>query len=402
MFTKRFPVYLALFALGVVMMGANGCSSNPYVEGAKLDIRNEDYDRALESLNTALDEEPENAEAYQLKGDVYRAMAFEAGVTVDEFESHINNMLDAYDQAVQYDPELADVIQRAKRIAYLQTFQEGAQGFERGQTDEGAYVEAAAYFDTAAMIQPDSIGAYVNEAYALLNAGMPADAIEPFETAVEMGDDRVDTYIYLSQLYATEGRTADAVALLEDAQVMWPENAELQSQLLNAYVQAGMTDRALEQYAMAVEQFPDNPLYRYNYGSLLLEMERYDEAISQLQAASDLEPENADAYYNLGAAYVNQAVIVNDRISELVDQVREDEGLTAAEEAAISAELEELDVERSALFEAAITPLERARELALESGEDTAAMCMALFQAYVQVGRESDAEAVTSCAGYDE
>ena len=79
---KRFPLLLVLLLGGFLIMGANGCSSDPNVEGAKLDLRNKDYDRALENIDKALQNDPQNAEAYYLKGQVLQEMLGEHGLGV--------------------------------------------------------------------------------------------------------------------------------------------------------------------------------------------------------------------------------------------------------------------------------------------------------------------------------
>ena len=58
--------------------------------------------------------------------------------------------------------------------------------------------------------------------------------------------------------------------------------------------------------------------------------------------------------------------------------------------------------ERRGLFESAIQPLEAARVIFQESGEDATAVCLALFQSYVQNNRLDEAEAVSECAGTDD
>ena len=70
----RFSLIICLVFAGLVLMGADGCSSDPNVEGAKLDLRNKDYDRALDNLETALAANPDNVAALELKGRVLGEM----------------------------------------------------------------------------------------------------------------------------------------------------------------------------------------------------------------------------------------------------------------------------------------------------------------------------------------
>ncbi len=399
---KRFSVFFVLVLGGFLLMGANGCSSDPNIEGAKLDLRNQDYDRALENVNAALERDPQNAEAYDLKGQILQEQAGQ----VQEPEEHrvlVQDMMEAYNRAVELDPDLEEDVQQRLRLAYFNEFRTGIQAFNRGSEDEAAYDEAAAYFDLAAQIQPDSASAYVNRAFALLNAGRQQEAVEPLEMAIEHGDTQAETYMFLADLYNQRGEPENSIQILEDAADLYQDNADIQAQLLNAYVQAGRAEEAMDQYRAAVERDPQNKLYRYNLGSLLLEAEEYDEAIEHLSAAVEVDPAYANAQYNLGASYVNKAVDLNEEISALDDALREERGqLSDAQIQEREQEIEELAEERRGLFAQAVSPLEQAKTLMEESGDDPSAVCQALFSAYVQTGQQQEAESIAACAGYED
>lgn len=400
---KRFPIFFALLFGGMLLMGADGCSSDPNVEGAKLDLRNKDYDRALENLNTALEKNPQNAEAYELKGRVLQERAFETQ-DVSEHSAMLAEMLDAYQQASELDPELAPNIQNYLALAYVNEFQRGIEAFNRGNNseDRAEFSAAATYFGNSAEIAPDSAGAYANQAYAYINAGARNDAIGPLEMAIEKGDTQPDTYIILADLYRTTEQTDKALEVLQAANEMYPENNDLAAQLLNAYVMSGQIDRAMEAYEEQVAADPDNKLYRYNYGSLLLEAQDYEGAIEQLSRAVELDPTYASAQYNLGAAYVNMAVDINERIGAMDDDLRANRGsMSQADITARESEMEALAEQRKELFAQAITPLEQARSLMEAADEDPTAVCQALFSAYVQTDQQEKAEALSECTGYD-
>lgn len=397
---KRFSLFLTLLLGGFMLMGADGCSSDPNVEGAKLDLRNKDYDRALENLSTALEKNPDNPEALELKGQVLQEKAF----TTQDPEAHaelIQQAIEAYERALALNPEIAAAVHRNLAIAYVNEFQLGVQAFNRGRTNDDEFNAAARYFETAALIAPDSAGAYTNQAFSLMNAGRDAEAIEPFEKAIALGDHEPDTYRFLSNLYLTNDRAADAVSLLEGAAEEHPDNADIRAQLLNAYQMSGNMDRAMEKYREAVVDDPNNKVYRYNYGSLLLENEQYEAAIEQLQKAVDLDSEYANAQYNLGAAFVNQAVTINDQINKIDDDLRANRANLSAEQIkAREAEIDRLTEERRALFQQAVAPLEKAKALFEVAGEDATAICQVLFQSYVQTNQREKAESVSECAGY--
>ena len=208
---KRYSILIAVL-VGFVLMGADGCSSDPNVEGAKLDLRNKDYDRALANINTALENNPENAEAHALKGDILLETAFTVE-DVDEHTAMINDLVEAYTTAQSLGYELGNALQ----IAYAQEFQRGVQAFNRGAENNDAYNDSYQYFMNAATIAPDSTGPYVNGGYALMNGGRTEDAVVPFEKAVEMGDTDTQTFVYLASIYQMKGDNDKAVSILERA-----------------------------------------------------------------------------------------------------------------------------------------------------------------------------------------
>lgn len=399
---KRFPLVAVLFLGGLLLMGADGCASDPNVEGAKLDLRNKDYDRAMENVNTALSKDPDNAEALELKGRILQ----EQLATIEDPAEHtamVEEMVESYERAVELDPSLSEDVTQRLRLAYFNVFQRGGQAFNRGRDDDAAYAEAAEYFANATLIQPDSAGAYVNQGYALYNAGELEAAMTPLERAIELGDAEAETYFFLSTLYAQNERYQDVIDLLEGARTLFPENTDIQDQILNAYIASGRVDEALAQYQASVDRDPSNKIYRYNYGTLLLQAERYEEAAEQFAEAVAIDPAYGIAQYNLGAAYVNKAYDVNEEIGEMDDALRsERSNLTAEQIQAREAAIEELAAERRDLYDRAIVPLERARELMGE--EDMAQreqVCRALFQAYVQTDQEDKARDAAECAGID-
>ncbi len=398
---KQLCLLCSVLFTGLLLLGA-GCGGDPNVEGAKLalTLSDVDYDEYIAKLDESIAADPTNAEAYSVKGQLLQKQAGE----IREPDQHIalvGQMIEAYQGALGIEPENSSVQQKL-REAYVSEFQLGIQAFNRGREDDSAYGDAVKFFKSTSMIQPDSSGPYVNQAYALINAGRQEEAVEPFEMALSKGEGEADTYLLLSNIYQTMNDHGKAIQLLEKAREVFPEREDLQSQLLNAYISDGQMDRAMQDYSTAVDREPDNKLYRYNYGTLLLEAEKYDEAAEQFTKAIEIDPEYGVAHYNLGAAFVNKAVEVNEEITEIDDNLRANRSSMSADD--IQSAEEKLDMlaeERKGYFEKAVGPLEEARNLFESNGEDASAVCTALFQSYVQTGEESKAEDAAACAGID-
>jgi tetratricopeptide (TPR) repeat protein len=388
--------------LGGLLLSA-GCASDPNVEGARLDLKNNDYNRALENVNKALDKNPKNATALRLKGEILMKQARSVKKDVEKRSKLVQRSLDAYEKAVEVKPDLESRVTKMMRQSYVKEFEKGSKAFERGKKEKSAYNAAAQYFKNASMMQPDSTGPYVNRAFALMNAGDREAAIEPLETAIEMGADEVQNYRFLANLYWKTDRSDEVIALLEEARGKYPDNADIQSLLLNAYINAGETEQAMETYRSAIEKEPNNKLYRYNYGSLLLEAKRYDEAIEQLERAVEVDPEYTNAQYNLGAAHVQKAVAANDSLRKINEKFRGNrEQMSQSERKEMRARMKKLSKKRESNFSAAIPVLEKAYNLTKAAGDDTQGICKSLYQAYVQTGQEEKAQSYSDCAGFED
>jgi tetratricopeptide (TPR) repeat protein len=343
---------------GFVLLLA-GCASDPYLEGARLDLRNQDYDRALENVERALADNPDNPEALDLKGRILQEQAANT-TNLDERGRLINEMVAAYNRAIQANPATAALVEQRLVMAWIDEVQDGVEAFNTAQ-DAPGYQTAARRFEFATRIQPDSSGAYINQAFALMNANMEAEAIGPLRRAIELGEDSSDMYTRLAALYQMTDRPREAVGVLRDARDRHPGDQDIQSQLLNAFIAADMVGEAMQEYSALVQQDPTNQYYRYNYGSLLLEAEQYEEAIAQLREAVRINPTYPSAQFNLGAAYINQAVDAGERINEMDDQLREQRGTLSQDEIRRREnEIDRMVENRREFFRQAIEPLERA------------------------------------------
>ena len=383
----RLPLLLGFVALGFLVAGADGCGSDPNVTGARLELRNENYDRVLELTAAALETNAENAEAYFIRGEAYRMKA-EAESDAAARSAFLQEMAQAYTRAAELGHD-ADEVNNRLQIAWGTEMNFGARAFRRAAEDPGAYEDAVAAFGNATTVLPDSAAGHLNQGLALLALGRSADAGEPLQRAVDRGSESPEAFIYLGRIYLQQDRGQEALTTLEQGRTLFPDNEEIQTEILNAYVRTNRTDDAIAAYEARITAEPDNALYRYNYGSLLLQAERYDDAIAQLSEATELDAQNANAFYNLGAAYQNKASSFNERIGDLEDNDAD------------RAEIDAAIAQRNQLLQQALPNLERARTLTEAAGEDAADICRALLQAYASTGQIEQAEEAAACAGED-
>jgi tetratricopeptide (TPR) repeat protein len=379
----RFPLLLSATVLGAALIA--GCAaSDPNVEGARLQLRNGDFNRVIELTDRAIEADPTNVDAHYLRGEGFRGLAEQ---TTDEAERsrHYEQMATSFARANELDPTRG-AVQLAMIQAYGQEMNRGAAAFRDGAENPQSYRTAAQAFANAARVMPDSTDAYLYQGLALLSAGETAGAADPLRAAIDRGARAPEAYLYLGRIYLSEDRADDAIAVLEQAHQIHPDDSEIETELLNTYARTGQSDRALTAYEAAVQRTPDDAVLRYNYGSFLLQAGRYDEATQQLTRATELDVDNANAYYNLGAAYINQAVEYNQQLADI---------------SPTDPEATQIQARRDALLAQAVDPLERARALLTAQGIDATDVCQSLFRAYAQLRRNQEAQSAAECAGID-
>ena len=378
---SRFLTLPLCLLFAVLAGGADGCSSDPNVEGAKLDLRNGDYDSAIANLDEALATNPDNTEALLLRVEVQRQQYENtpgAQPKADYLAANYAGMVEGFRRAEQVDPTNADL--ETTRLALW------ALGVNAGndviRDPEADVTQAVSLFNTTTELYPDSSQGYLGLGLAYLRSGEASEALPALERGTTAApNDPVLAYYYGRALVLAD-RPSDAVAYLEGAQTRFPDDDDIETMLLNAYTLSGETDQALTRYEAAVGREPENPAYRYNFGALLLQAERYDEAVEQLTEATRLAPTNSDAFYNLGAAYQNRAAALNEQANDTqdVDQANA------------------LIDQRNENLEMSLGPLMQARTLSAGT-DDEPGVCDALFRVYTQLGRVDDAEGVSECAG---
>ena len=409
------PIYLACAAL--FCLGIDRCGSDPNLEGAKLDLSNKDYDRALENISKALEKNPNSSEAYFLKGDITRAIVVDTD-QAEERAAYVEEMATAYRRSTELDASLSSEVNFNLLAAYRLEVTTGFEAYAVAQSvsdDEkpDAFLASARFFRNASIIMPDSVRPYFNEASAYYGGGMFPEAAETFEAAVSLGHTNRQLFVHWATVLnlMAEQLPGDA----EKQSLYWraakvlhtgldhhPEDAELRDMMLNYYALGDRLDEAISAFQMLYEDFREHPVHLYNYGTLLLRAGEYTSAIAHLSAVVDLDPDYTRARLNLGAALISEAERLAAEYTMLRDSLETlDRGNSASRVARIEARQIVVERQRATFLSDAISHLETARQLSADALEDPRDICRALVRAYGHANQRSKAEEVAQCAAYD-
>ena len=228
--TTRQSALFALFLGSLGLVALSGCSAgNPNMSAAESAMEQENYDRALANVDSAIARDSANAEAYAMKARILRQMA-DSTTPPGEYKQRYREAREAEQQAIEFDPGQRSTINSQRELAFIEEYQKGADAFNeaRKSRSKDDFMRAAAFFGAASAIRPDSTGPILNEAFARLQAARleggdqgtqeMAEVIPILETYIEKEDrPSKDAYTILAQLYRQNKQPEKAVDLTETA-----------------------------------------------------------------------------------------------------------------------------------------------------------------------------------------
>lgn len=226
MMTIRRSAFLSLVVGGVALLILSGCSAgNPHINSAEDAMEQQEYDRALANIDSALAQDSANVDAYTMRAQILRNKA-DSTMAPADYKDLYRRARAAEEKAIKFDPGARSEVEGQRTLTFAQESQRGARAFQRGRqsSDTTAYRQAAAHFGAASATYPDSASVILNEAFALLNMeqnkqnGTMTNAIPMLERYLERADQPdKNAYDILSALYLQDGQVQNAIETLETA-----------------------------------------------------------------------------------------------------------------------------------------------------------------------------------------
>ncbi|GFR59874.1 transmembrane and TPR repeat-containing protein 3 [Elysia marginata] len=173
--------------------------------------------------------------------------------------------------------------------------------------------EALDYFEKAASVQPDDIGAHINvgRTYMNLNRSSPAEkayrrAISLFPPIIKgksyqarIAPSHLNAYLNLANLASKDpNRLGEAEHLLRQAITMRTDYVEAYINLGDIQVKLGRSAEALKTYEAASVQDPTNADLYYNIGVVLLDLNNTAGARKNFELALQHDPNHWQSLYN--------------------------------------------------------------------------------------------------------
>lgn len=318
-------LYAKLSVLSVLLAGLlAGCASDPNIESAKLNLRNADYTGVIEAAQRALEENPNNADAYYYIGAAYLDRASDKPVPerVSDLENAYENMVRAdelYREQEISSNEAESAIELLKN-RWQTEFNSGLMEIRPAEDSDIApenYEPTEDELDLAidhmknsyAVMQDSTISLQViSELY--FTKGDVSNAAVYGERAIEhSAEPDLGLYqrqvAYLQQLEQQD----DLMAFLEQGRETFPEEIFFVESQVDLLRNMGEEEQAMQVLSELIEINPDNPQYRLVYGNGI-----YNQFLSMSEEANEMY----DEYYEIRSSFSDAVRAGNSaRISEL-------------------------------------------------------------------------------------
>ena len=246
-------------------------------------------------------------------------------VTKPVVENALAGALDAYKKAYEVDVKQSktkDIVAGLSSIAqkYLD---EGMNSYTFGNLEE-----ATALFEKAAEASAAAPLSKVDTT-ALYNAGYTAWAVKNYERAKNFFEKCLDAgyyyeggevYAKLGDVYTNLGDAKKGAEILEQGFVKFPQSQSILIGLINYYISSGdNADRLFVLIDEAKKNEPNNASLYYVEGNIYKELKNIDKAIESYYKCAEINPEYEFGFIGAGILYYEQAIELQEKASNELD-----------------------------------------------------------------------------------
>lgn len=264
---------------------------SPEFQAALRALQAHQWDEASSRLSLVVQQEPENAVAWNCVGIV--------AATKKDFAAAFA----AYEKALALQPRLAEAHSNCGNLYRARAMWE----------------QAAACYRRAMESKPELAEAHNGLGTCHLQAGALQAAAECFERAVALQPQRVEAWNNLGNVRVAQGRPEQALPCFERALALSP-SAEIQCNLGNALRDVGRQEEAASAYQAAIALNRELPEAWNNLGTIRITQQRFAEALDCFREALRGSPEREEFLLNLSNAlirdeHLEEAAAVLDRLA---------------------------------------------------------------------------------------
>jgi tetratricopeptide (TPR) repeat protein len=270
--------------------------SEIYVARGQAYMAFQDYPKAFDAMNKAVEVDPQNYKTYYVYG-VFQMQAMEHEAAVDSF----TKAAEFYTPERPTDPPYVEPYLGAS-LAYIEIGKEASSEDEKVAAYEAAVAECDKAIEKTLETQRERPFALFNRGVALRLLGRYGDAIKAFTETMQLSPDFGEAYFRRGIVWHNLEEYGLAIGDFEQASTINYE--DVRSYLWLGFAHAAKENyiEAINAYSKAIHQDPRYAPAYTNRGLAYVMIEDFEKAIDNFNGAIRLEPMEPMHYYRRGAA----------------------------------------------------------------------------------------------------
>jgi tetratricopeptide (TPR) repeat protein len=289
-------VLTLMLCAGLTLTGCNSV----WVTSAKVYLQQNNLEKAQEMLQKGLEENPNDAQAHYLLGDIYAQ------------QKNYPEMLTEFNASLALSQKFKPEMDAAKTKIFRALYNQAVEEFNKQAPDK-----AAELLTTAVMVSPQERTGWSLLGKANINQKKYNEAIEALNKVVALDPkfEALDDRGWLMKMYYATGQYEKSLNAAKDILSHDQSNKEAVSNLASSYNELARAESdplkkkelqsmALDYYRKEIEIRPTDPDLHYNMAVLYESMENHDGALGEFQKAFELNPKDKDALLRATSIYI--------------------------------------------------------------------------------------------------
>ncbi len=254
-----------------------GSTSSTYASLSFCYSQKGDQEKALECVNTALKETPDDSYAHYRKGRIYTKL------------KEYNKAIQSFEKSIDYDRTDVDSFQW---ISYCYSM---LKDFEK----------SLEYANRAILLDKTDSYSYFRKAWAYQEMNRYTEAINFYNECIKLNDKYIDAYLNISYIYSKQGNTKMSLVYANRALLINQEYSYAYYRKAWALQESGRLEEAYDGYSKAIELDPSD-IYNYlGIACIALNNQENQNALEYANKAIFIDKNCGGAYYYKSVALSN-------------------------------------------------------------------------------------------------
>jgi tetratricopeptide (TPR) repeat protein len=279
---------LRLVASVLLLIIGVGCAGkSPELSSGIIYLRQEDYEKAAEMLQKAVELDPENWEGH-----------FQLAIAYTELHRY-RDAHPEFQRAKELNPKKANDIDQRHYAYWYDHFMPGVTALKGSE-----YEDAATLFNEAIEIDPERTDAYSNLGFAYHRLGKVEESLDAYQSVVKIDPENVDALLAMADVQAELKRFQEANQTLQRILEIDPGRTECWLAIAENCKAMDDLEGGLAAYLKAAEAMPDDAAIPFGIAVIHFKQKNFADAATYFQKAADVSDPSDDIHLD---ALFNQA-----------------------------------------------------------------------------------------------